>query len=1069
MSSLLDFADFGSSFFGSSGKKEKISRREYVTQDIDYYRQGLDTTGIKVDYERDREEDEDGDSRRVVDISQVGMSEGDSDLTPTDISSLGTGFDSLLNSGSSLLELQNNFRDYNTSLQEAGFKDRTDSPMYKTFGLSTAALPQSAKEVKKDLSLKNVLSPKTAIQTIGKVTGLGPATNVLAGFVGGTTVKDPLGNNNYRPSHAVMGLAFDVNMSIQSSNIQQSIQAMNANNLAGYGGAKSPTGFFGYVNGQLVSRSPNGKTYSGVNAEYGRMAEAFSKGYVPSGYNTSTETGTQSIASRTGAFSGYTEKGTFAFGNQTAAAGSMKDVRATAETYFGKGAGREEDKIVISALEKVRSQYTFLGNLKDNVKDPVNLSQVLSEKASSGVYTRGSDLGDAAGSVGSTGDLGGATSAGYSTPSAVASASSFGDDNSSDDSSSGGDSSSMGEDSSGGGYATAKGGFIGKKNFALGGKGEAEPAGFIGGPPEQFNDQTTIADDIPLKVKDGTFVINAPAVEYAGSIDIQKMLSEGYEKAMTRDIGVDKNFRIGKIPSREELDIQISRGEVVVPPHVAKAIGYDRLEKINNRGKREVTRRQKAGDQEKVQAGQGFAAEGGNQKVTIFRGEPYPEQIGDFDKKYMSGRRMTGAWFSSNKNYAKNYGDLQKTLDVTFDEYAKGAKKAEMYRNIASMQSESGSRQLTKDQKKKLFKHVKEIKQFAKMVQEGKADPSRFVNTLHMSIFPDKKDEATIRKIESYKNNPKLFAKLVVRGLANNIVNKGIPVASKVIPGIGALAGFSPKEMGDATLSGKEGFIYNMTPVKDEVTSFAEGGFATGNGVFTIDKVADSYKEKYATPQLARQATMKLAKKMPLADALAILMWGEAKNLGDEGLEGAAHVLINRANAENYPGFGKDIYNEITRTYGKKDKIFEFNAYEPTKFRETIKRFKKDKDTYLRVRNIAEEVMAGARKDFTNNALFFWNPNTSRSSWYKGKVNRKEFKETTRTVNSKDKKVLHVYHVPSDFKMDTKLGTQTISPKQFEPSTQIPNNIPLPMRRPKEVEDRNDDGGGFIDYLRRLF
>ena len=851
MSSLLDFADFGSSFFGSSGKKEKISRREYVTQDIDYYRQGLDTTGIKVDYERDREEDEDEDNRRVVDISQVGMSEGDSDLTPTDISSLGTGFDSLLNSGSSLLELQNNFRDYNTSLQEAGFKDRTDSPMYKTFGLSTAALPQSAKEVKKDLNLKNILSPKTAIQTIGKVTGLGPATNVLAGFVGGATVKDPLGNNSYRPSHAVMGLAFDVNMSIQSSNIQQSIQAMNANNLAGYGGAKSPTGFFGYVNGQLVSRSPNGRTYTGVDPELARMAEAFSKGYVPSGYNTSTETGTQSIASRTGAFSGYTEKGTFAFGNQTAAAGSMKDVRATAETYFGKGAGREEDKIVISALEKVRSQYTFLGNLKDNVKDPVNLSQVLSEKASSGVYTRGSDLGDAAGSVGSTGDLGGATGAGYSTSSNVASASSFGDDNSSDDSSSGGDSSSMGEDSSGGGYATAKGGFISEgNNFALGGKGEAEPAGFIGGPPEQFSDQTTIADDIPLKVKDGTFVINAPAVEYAGSIDIQKMLSEGYEKAMTRDIGVDKNFRIGKIPSREELDIQISRGEVVVPPHVAKVIGYDRLEKINNRGKREVERRQKAGDQEKVQAGQGFA---------------------------------------------------------------------------------------------------------------------------------------------------------------------------------------------------------------------------TGNGVFTIDKVADSYKEKYATPQLARQATMKLAKKMPLADALAILMWGEAKNLGDEGLEGAAHVLINRANAENYPGFGKDIYNEITRTYGKKDKIFEFNAYEPTKFRETIKRFKKDKDTYLRVRNIAEEVMAGARKDFTNNALFFWNPNTSGSSWYKGKVNRKEFKETTRTVNSKDKKVLHVYHVPSDFKMDTKLSTQTISPKQFEPSTPIPNNIPLPMRRPKEVEDRNDDGGGFIDYLRRLF
>jgi len=277
--------------------------------------------------------------------------------------------------------------------------------------------------------------------------------------------------------------------------------------------------------------------------------------------------------------------------------------------------------------------------------------------------------------------------------------------------------------------------------------------------------------------------------------------------------------------------------------------------------------------------------------------------------------------------------------------------------------------------------------------------------------------------------------------------------------------------MGDATLSGKEGFIYDMTDVKDGVTSFAEGGFATGNGVFTIDKVADSYREKYATPQLARQATMKLAKKMPLADALAILIWGEAKNLGDEGLEGAAHVLINRANAEKYPGFGKSIYEELTRTYkgAKGERIFEFNALEPTKFRETIKKFKKDKDTYLRVRNIAEEVMAGARKDFTNNALFFYNPFTSGSDWYKEQVSKKQFKETYRTVNPKNKKVLHVYHVPSDFKMDTILGTEKITPEQFKPSTSIPNEIPLPMKRPKEVEDRSDDGGGFIDYLRKLF
>ena len=864
MSSLLDFADFGLSFFGSSGKKEKISRREYVTQDVDYYRQGLDTTGIKVDYERDpdEDEDEDEDRNRDVDITQVGMSDNnDETLTPSGISNLGTGFDSMLNSGSSLLELQSNFRDFNTSLQDAGFKDRTDSPMYKAFGLSTAALPQSAKEVKKDLSLKNILSPKTAIQTIGKVTGLGPATNLLAGFVGGATIKDPLGNNSYRPSHAVMGLAFDMNMSIQSSNISQSMAALNANNLTGYRGAKSNTGFFGYIDGQLVSRAPNGYTYSGVNAEYGRMAEAFSKGYAPTGYNVNTETGTDSIAASTGAFRGYTERGSIAYGNQTSGVGSMKDVRATGKTYG------IEDKEVISALQRVRSQYTFLGNLKDDVKNPVTLSQLLAEKATAaankkvGIYSvPGSELGDAAGSVGSTGDLGGATSAGYSTPSNVASASSFGDDNSSDDSSSGGDSGSMGEDSSGGGYSTAKGGFISKgNNFALGGKGEAEPAGFIEGPPEQFSDQTTIADDIPLKVKDGTFVINAPAVEYAGSIDVQKMLAEGYEKAMTRDIGVDKNFKIGKIPSREELDIQISRGEVVVPPHVAKAIGYDRLEKINNRGKREVERRQKAGNQEKVQAGQGFAATGGKQ-VSI----------------------------------------------------------------------------------------------------------------------------ADIKK---------------------------------------------------------------------------------------------QFKKKYSNEDFARKQIAKLVRSLPPEDALALAMYSEANVLGEEGLEGVAHVVMNRVNAADskgnrYRNFGKNVYDTLLAKYtgSKGKKIFEFNGLEPTGFRDAMDALVNNEEKYLKIRNIAEDVFRGSRKDFTKGSLYYYNPYTTTSDWYKDQVKTGQFKEIYRTLNpdKKQNKSLHVYHVPVD---DYFVEKQIEISPQVTPTEDFKSldTLPQPKSRPKEVEDRSDDNGGFIDYLRKLF
>jgi len=83
-------------------------------------------------------------------------------------------------------------------------------------------------------------------------------------------------------------------------------------------------------------------------------------------------------------------------------------------------------------------------------------------------------------------------------------------------------------------------------------------------------------------------------------------LRKAYQKAGE---SIDKSEQRTTIPSREQIDIMISRGEVVVPPKIAKIIGYDRLEKINNRGKKEVARRKKAGDQERPQARQ--ANEGG--------------------------------------------------------------------------------------------------------------------------------------------------------------------------------------------------------------------------------------------------------------------------------------------------------------------------------------------------------------------------------------------------------------------------------------------------------------------------
>jgi len=128
-----------------------------------------------------------------------------------------------------------------------------------------------------------------------------------------------------------------------------------------------------------------------------------------------------------------------------------------------------------------------------------------------------------------------------------------------------------------------------------------EDMGFVGGrPPEQVPEEQTVADDVPMEAEDGTFIINAAAVEMAGSSDIEEMLIKAYNKLGG---GVDNQSKTTKIPSKEEISILVSRGEVVVPPEIAKIIGYKRLEKINNRGKQEVSRRQS----QRKKAREGFA------------------------------------------------------------------------------------------------------------------------------------------------------------------------------------------------------------------------------------------------------------------------------------------------------------------------------------------------------------------------------------------------------------------------------------------------------------------------------
>jgi hypothetical protein len=144
----------------------------------------------------------------------------------------------------------------------------------------------------------------------------------------------------------------------------------------------------------------------------------------------------------------------------------------------------------------------------------------------------------------------------------------------------------------------------GRVGMQMGGTApQAAPAGFVERPPSQVSEAATVADDKPMSVPEGTFVINAAAVEIAGESDIAKMLNKAYENYRARG---GKEV-MGRTPSKEEVDVAVSRGEVLVPPAIAKIIGYDRLEKINNRGKKETSKRiEENGQGRRGAAGGGF-------------------------------------------------------------------------------------------------------------------------------------------------------------------------------------------------------------------------------------------------------------------------------------------------------------------------------------------------------------------------------------------------------------------------------------------------------------------------------
>ena len=134
----------------------------------------------------------------------------------------------------------------------------------------------------------------------------------------------------------------------------------------------------------------------------------------------------------------------------------------------------------------------------------------------------------------------------------------------------------------------------------------------------------------------------------------------------------------------------------------------------------------------------------------------------------------------------------------------------------------------------------------------------------------------------------------------------------------------------------------------------------------------------------SRDKAQRLLKQFTDQELLAFVMLSEGSTLGEKGAEGIAHIILNRINSEE-KDFSKieDVYSAITkRQKGKEgNKVFQFQGLEPTPLKKYLRLLnEKDPATtkkYKQYVNIADEVIAGARKDFTNNSTFFWDPRSS--------------------------------------------------------------------------------------------
>jgi hypothetical protein len=570
-----------------SGLSQTLTPKEYQESFVDFYRQTLGSTGIDV---RDDDDDDDDDDKK---------DKGPEVITAPPISGDDDRFVS--SSMSPSVELINLDNIEASSYQDVLAKNNVeDITKFDSFGI-TFSKP-SKPTLKKASTVFG--ATKLLFPTLGLV-GADLATAVV-----GEERTEVDGQTGYRPPGG-LGLMYDLNNSIQTANInanklatQQDKLESEAADIAGTTHKRLPQGFSARINGQLVTRHHGKGYYEGVydyTPEQLKSIEALRRGFNPSGYNLLTEQGDETIIN-TGVDRGYTPRGTYVDINGTAAAGPEKEFQklvTNSITQYRLDSSRRKDieKAIRGGLVKTRQGYSILGTKKEGAKTlNENIKDAIQQFKTQTTTTDQSD--DPKPTTTTTTTF---------SPTNLPPADTFydqsqdgGDDNNDSDAGVSQDTQDTYGDTGEADFdPVAMGGRIGKQE----GDVVVKEPGFIA-PDPNATKQQEIADDKPMDARQGDFIINAPAAEEAGKQDIQRMINVAITNLQEK--GVDVRFGDPKINIADKVKLLVSRNEVYIPAIIAKEIGYDRLKKINNRGKREVQRRQEESQQDEKPQARGF-------------------------------------------------------------------------------------------------------------------------------------------------------------------------------------------------------------------------------------------------------------------------------------------------------------------------------------------------------------------------------------------------------------------------------------------------------------------------------